>query len=904
MKKTNRVSKKTAALIDPFGKTAYKTERSAVAVLMHWMRNILQEKNISLGAPDVETSGADRKMPDLVIYDSPACTQVLCVIEAKPPYFNVYDFDELIKPARKKANKRKAKYFATTNFKSLVWFDTAKANEMLPEQEQIINIYDLAAIENLEEIEYVRYSESIKRAIEQFLLKLYTVSTGKEPLPKLPIDDRLVRRLQETIRVLSRQYYFIINDNYHKDKEFKKNLNEWLKEQNWNFHKTREEYEQIARQAAYLLINKILFYNLLQPKWPNKLDPIDIPKTVTLGYTLRSHLVVKFDYIFQNINYETIFTTDFIDIIALPDSEDAVKEIKALCNVLKRYDFSTIGYDIIGRIFERLIPKDERHKLGQFFTRSDVVDLILNFCISHEDAVILDPGCGAGTFLKRAYQQKKLMNNRLQHEKLLETLWGNDIAKFPAMLTTINLAINDLSVDKNYPNVIHEDFFAIKVSNLGVELDTWRKKRAQTLGKDVREIEYPRHFDAIVGNPPYTRQEEIEEMGVEKKMLIENALIFDDKPLARLSKRAGIFAYFFIHGTKFLKDGGYFGFIVSNSWLDVDYGKGLQEHFLNYYKIVAIIDSKVERWFVDADINTCIVILQKCADKIQRDNNLVRFVYLKQPLAELIPPAEDDYDQELARKREIDKIKDVILAHDKLYENDDMRIFPIKQNALWDEGFDRESETFQGAKWGKYLRAPEIFFKILDKGKDKLVPLKEIADVRFGIKTGANEFFYLTEGEIKRRKIERAFWKHKDENGNWVPNYVIRSPRDCDSIYIDPDSLNDIVLIINKKKQSLEKKRIFDYIIYGEKMKFNKRPTCASRANWYDLGNQKPPDILWFKAFNDKFLAPVLNRKYFSSDRFYALYLKNVKFRLKLAALLNSTFLNLIIEIWGKSQSW
>jgi hypothetical protein len=48
------------------------------------------------------------------------------------------------------------------------------------------------------------------------------------------------------------------------------------------------------------------------------------------------------------------------------------------------------------------------------------------------------------------------------------------------------------------------------------------------------------------------------------------------------------------------------------------------------------------------------------------------------------------------------------------------------------------------------LRAPEIFFKILEKGKGKLVPLKEVAEVRFGIKTGANEFFYLTEEEIKR----------------------------------------------------------------------------------------------------------------------------------------------------------
>ncbi len=37
-----------------------------------------------------------------------------------------------------------------------------------------------------------------------------------------------------------------------------------------------------------------------------------------------------------------------------------------------------------------------------------------------------------------------------------------------------------------------------------------------------------------------------------------------------------------------------------------------------------------------------------------------------------------------------------------------------------------------------------------------------MANVRFGIKTGANEFFYLTEEMIKRKKIEREYWMHRE----------------------------------------------------------------------------------------------------------------------------------------------
>jgi hypothetical protein len=143
------------------------------------------------------------------------------------------------------------------------------------------------------------------------------------------------------------------------------------------------------------------------------------------------------------------------------------------------------------------------------------------------------------------------------------------------------------------------------------------------------------------------------------------------------------------------------------------------------------------------------------------------------------------WEKQIERLTAVDKLKKTIIAHNELYENEDLRIFPKRQAELWDEGFDTEKEKYVGAKWGKYLRAPEIFFKILEKGKGKLVPLKKIAEVRFGIKTGANNFFYLTEDELERRGIEKEFWMHKDEKGNWAPNYVILSLRECRSLVAD-----------------------------------------------------------------------------------------------------------------------
>ncbi|HMS43229.1 MAG TPA: hypothetical protein PKE69_23575 [Pyrinomonadaceae bacterium] len=46
------------------------TERSAVAILMSWMREIIEKHNLDLGLPIVETAGKDNKFPDVEIYSS------------------------------------------------------------------------------------------------------------------------------------------------------------------------------------------------------------------------------------------------------------------------------------------------------------------------------------------------------------------------------------------------------------------------------------------------------------------------------------------------------------------------------------------------------------------------------------------------------------------------------------------------------------------------------------------------------------------------------------------------------------------------------------------------------------------------------------------------------------------
>jgi hypothetical protein len=165
-KRLGKISSKTKTEIfkaSVFDTTIHKTERTANQKFIEWINQIIKEKNLSLDIAEQETVSADRKQPDIIIFESPRSERVLCLIELKPPYFSPFDEKELKKPAWEKANKRKAKYFTTSNFQWLIWFNTERANRMEPEERQVIDKFHLSSIENLDDIEDARFKPKLRK---------------------------------------------------------------------------------------------------------------------------------------------------------------------------------------------------------------------------------------------------------------------------------------------------------------------------------------------------------------------------------------------------------------------------------------------------------------------------------------------------------------------------------------------------------------------------------------------------------------------------------------------------------------------------------------------------------------------------------------------------------------------
>jgi len=262
-------------------------------------------------------------------------------------------------------------------------------------------------------------------------------------------------------------------------------------------------------------------------------------------------------------------------------------------------------------------------------------------------------------------------------------------------------------------------------------------------------------FDIVIANPPYVRQERIEDLTnfyskkEYKEKLIEQTKIdwsYDFKgrliksPIPqKFDKKCDLYVYFYLKGLKLLNSDGVLCYISSNSWLDVGYGKILQEILLKRVPIVAIYDNQVKRSFKHADINTIIAILKapktKDFDKEIKENE-ISFVMFKKPFEEIMF---SEIFIDLEKKEGFKEYPE-----GKRRETEIFRIHKINQKELYELGKDKKTGEYIGNKWGgKYLRAPEIYWIILKKGRDKLVRLGDIAEVRFGIKTGANEFFYV-----------------------------------------------------------------------------------------------------------------------------------------------------------------
>lgn len=133
--------------------------------------------------------------------------------------------------------------------------------------------------------------------------------------------------------------------------------------------------------------------------------------------------------------------------------DDLLRLVHGITKELSRYDLSQIDEDFFKEIYQEIVKRSERHRLGEYYTPEWLVKLILNEALrlfySENQRVprILDPACGSGTFLCNAI--RTISNDNLKRgespseilETILENIVGVDINPLAVVIAKANYAI-------------------------------------------------------------------------------------------------------------------------------------------------------------------------------------------------------------------------------------------------------------------------------------------------------------------------------------------------------------------------------------------------------------------------------------------------------------------------------
>jgi len=786
---------------------------------------------------------------DLLIYQGNALSLIVEI--KRPEAFPSLSDSRLIEQAKGYANILIKKhtglfYFATHNLKHLMLFEWRKLEKKKLQDFEKPN-YDwflvrplpwsiLPSASQLPNYEPNRLD--VRSAMRSFLMDFKARLEGKT----LDIRPEIVQTLANYLTQIADGSVVWFFDLYRRDKSFQASFDAWLRERGIKRPKddgeTRLQLKRLAMEQAYTLLLKLMFYHVLRLKYETltaKLSNVRIDGSIsaTVMRTMWDSLFK--DAIKESGDFQLVFETNLVD--SLPIPSNMISTYIKLFNDLREINWRSLDYDVIGSIFEDMIHEQRRHLLGQYFTKSEVVDLILAFTV-REVGPLLDPAVGSGTFLVRAYQRMRYLDPNITHADLVRQLFGIDVDKAVAMLAAINLYIRDpLSPTIANPNISCIDFFSsqVKPSNIVPSL------AVHSTSNDTYRFQLPRSC-SVVANPPYTRQEEMEAAFYTeeyKKKIISDAIasikLPDGKSLEeKWSLQASIYSYFLVKSTQFLVAGKRLGYITSNSWLDSAFGVPLKEYFLSQFKIIAIIASSIERWFEDADINTVILILEKLEDAREErlKSHKVRFVTLKAPIKNLLgtPPSGFDVTEmrnywekldELTLEIESTGVKGTEEPKKRkgksfgfAIDDERMRVLSIPQSALR-----------QDAKWGVFLRGPMIWFEVIGSKRDWFTSMKEdssLYELRRGLTTNANELYYLP---------SKAWKLHKDlENRQQILSQVkgvlsvskksikpiVKSPTQLDKYSVNEKELDSRIIYVQTTKDKIKDDQLLSYINWME----------------------------------------------------------------------------------------
>ena len=168
--------------------------------------------------------------------------------------------------------------------------------------------------------------------------------------------------------------------------------------------------------------------------------------------------------IFRTLGIRNFLEGDFFKWYLHTWNASVANAVRTLLERLKDYDPGTLevspeqARDLLKKLYHRLMPREIRHDLGEYYTPDWLAEHVLNE-LGYEgqtDKRLLDPACGSGTFLVLAIKRlrERCFRGGLNEQETLETILNNvvgiDLNPLAAIAARTNylLALGDLLVHR------------------------------------------------------------------------------------------------------------------------------------------------------------------------------------------------------------------------------------------------------------------------------------------------------------------------------------------------------------------------------------------------------------------------------------------------------------------------
>ncbi len=324
------------------------------------------------------------------------------------------------------------------------------------------------------------------------------------------------------------------------------------------------------------------------------------------------------------------------------------------------YNFDWIDADVLGQVYEQYLGKilaqtksgkaklrngqAHRKEQGIYYTPTYIVDYIVKNTVGEllkdkktkvKEIKVLDPACGSGSFLIKAFdylyktlesseesKQRKIDSQGMYSAKtqiLKNNLYGVDLDNKAVEITKLNLLLKAAEKGRRLPEEIdlhikHGDSLIDNENIAGLNAFKWEDNFPDIIQYDKNGNLKEGGFDVVIGNPPY--------LLMQPQNTPQELLNYIKNKFAVAQYKVDTYHLFFERAISLLKEGGYFGFITPNTYLMNIYINNLRKYILDNCKILQIIIIPQEV-FPDASVDTAITILQKESNKKRRIDNLV-----------------------------------------------------------------------------------------------------------------------------------------------------------------------------------------------------------------------------------------------------------------------------------------